>query len=77
MEQENRRVVMHRKENLEQEFTEIQEKLKVTAEILSEFSHNLSRRPTQIVIAKYLQHKQGIRKTKYTLIKVRLNRLLT
>jgi hypothetical protein len=51
MEQENRRVVMHRKENLEQEFTEIQEKLKVTAEILSEFSHNLSRRPTQIVIA--------------------------
>ncbi|MGD0621058.1 MAG: hypothetical protein ABSA82_01110 [Thermacetogeniaceae bacterium] len=51
MEQEDRRVVIHHKETLDQEYTEIQEKLKVIAETLSEFSHNLSRRPKHIVIA--------------------------
>ena len=42
MEQEDRSVVLHRKEILDQEYTEIQEKLKVIAETLSVFSHNLS-----------------------------------
>ena len=51
MEQEDRRVVIDRKEILDQEFTEIEEKLKVIAETLSEFSHNLSYRPRHIVIA--------------------------
>lgn len=55
MEQEDRRVVLHRKEMLDQEFTEIQEKLKVIAETLSEFAHNLSRRPNHIVIAEVSQ----------------------
>jgi len=50
MEQEERNVVIHRKEVLDQQFTEIQEKLMVIAETLSEFSHNLSRRPNDIVI---------------------------
>ena len=50
MEQEDRSVVLHRKEILDQEYDEIQEKLKVIAETLSEFSHNLSRRPQHIVI---------------------------
>jgi uncharacterized protein YydD (DUF2326 family) len=51
VEREDRRVVIQRKEFLEQEFSEIHEKLKEIAETLSEFSHNLSRRPTHIVIA--------------------------
>jgi GTPase involved in cell partitioning and DNA repair len=51
MEQEDRRAVLHRKEILDQEYVEIQEKLKIIAETLSEFSHNLSRRPKHIVIA--------------------------
>ena len=51
MEQEDRSVVLHRKEILDQEFTEIQEKLKVIAETLAVFSHNLSRRPKHMVIA--------------------------
>jgi hypothetical protein len=51
MEQEDRSVVLHRKEMLDQEFAEIQEKLKVIAETLLEFAHNLSRRPNHMVIA--------------------------
>jgi hypothetical protein len=50
MEQEERQVVMHRKEILDQESAEIQEKLKVIAETLTEFSFNLSHRPENIVI---------------------------
>jgi hypothetical protein len=42
---------MHRKEILDHEFTEIQDKLKVIAETLAEFAHNLSRRPNDIVIS--------------------------
>jgi menaquinone-dependent protoporphyrinogen IX oxidase len=51
MEQADRRVVLRRKEILDQEYAEIQEKLQVIAKTLSEFSHNLSRRPKHIVIA--------------------------
>jgi uncharacterized protein (DUF342 family) len=50
MEQEDRRGVLHRKEILDQEYTEIEERLKTIAETLSVFSHNLSRRPKHIVI---------------------------
>jgi GTPase involved in cell partitioning and DNA repair len=51
MDRANRGVVMHRKEVLDQESTDIQKKLKAIAETLSEFSHNLSHRPEHIVIA--------------------------
>ncbi|HWQ49293.1 MAG TPA: hypothetical protein VN414_10185 [Methanosarcina sp.] len=51
MEQENRKSVMRRKEMVDKEFTDIQEKLKVIAETLSEFAHNLGRRPNHIVLA--------------------------
>jgi GTPase involved in cell partitioning and DNA repair len=51
MEKEDRSVVLHRKETLDQEYIEIEEKLKVIAENLSEFSHYLSYKPKQIIIA--------------------------
>ena len=51
MQKEDRMTVIHRKEVLDQEAAEIEDKLKVIADTLSEFSHNLSHRPKQIVIA--------------------------
>jgi GTPase involved in cell partitioning and DNA repair len=51
MEKEDRSAVLHRKEALDQEYAEIQEKLKVIAETLSEFSHHLSYKPRHIIIA--------------------------
>jgi GTPase involved in cell partitioning and DNA repair len=51
MERTDRSVVLHRKEILDQEYADIQEKIKVIAETLTEFSHNLSLRPEHIVIA--------------------------
>jgi GTPase involved in cell partitioning and DNA repair len=51
MEKEDRSVVLHRKETLDQEYAEIQEKLKVIAETLSEFSHHLSYKPRHMIIA--------------------------
>jgi hypothetical protein len=51
MEKEDRSVALHRKETLDQEYTEIQEKLKVIAETLSEFSHHLSYKTRHIIIA--------------------------
>jgi GTPase involved in cell partitioning and DNA repair len=51
MERVDRNDVIRRKEVLDQEYAEIQDKLKVIAETLSEFSHNLIRRPEHIVIA--------------------------
>lgn len=50
MEKADRGVVLHRKDILDQEYAEIQEKLKGIGDTLSEFSHNLSRRPKHIVI---------------------------
>lgn len=51
MERQERSVVLHRKEMLDQEFAEIKQKLQTIAETLSEFAHNLSRRPNHMVIA--------------------------
>ncbi len=50
MEKVDRDIVLHRKDILDQEYAEIQEKLNAIADTLSEFSHNLSRRPKHIVI---------------------------
>jgi hypothetical protein len=50
MEKEDRKVVLHRKEMVDQEFAEIQEKIKAIAEIMLDFSYNLSRRPEHMVI---------------------------
>lgn len=51
MEQEDRRAVLHRKEMLDEESTEIKEKIKAIADTLYEFSHNLRERPEHVVIA--------------------------
>jgi hypothetical protein len=51
MEKEDRNSALHRKEILDQEYAEIQDKLKVIAETLSEFSHHLSYKPGHIIMA--------------------------